>query len=90
MNAQHYRNVAAMSREELVQRVDVVKLYQNLVDGVNSGLAQFERIKRLAVLPKHVTLRRTPGGETMLRRRQAIERGWQHVVDRIYAVAARD
>jgi len=82
--------LAPGSHEELVQRVDVVQLYQTLVDRVNSGLAQFERIKRVAVLPKTVALARTPGGQTMLRRRQAIERSWQHIVDRIYATGARE
>jgi hypothetical protein len=42
------------------------------------------------VLPKKVALARTPGGQTMLRRRQAIERSWQHVVDRIYATGGKE
>jgi long-chain acyl-CoA synthetase len=78
------------SAEELVQRADVVQLYQKLVDELNAGLAQFERIKRLAVLPEHARLFRGPAVMTMLRRRQAIELRWQHVVDRVYANAGKD
>jgi long-chain acyl-CoA synthetase len=90
--AAHVRDegLAPGSPDELVQRVDVVQLYQNLVDRLNSGLAQFERIKRLALLPRTVTLARHAGGQTMLKRRQAIERSWQHIVDRVYASGAKD
>jgi long-chain acyl-CoA synthetase len=84
------QGLAPGPHEDLVQRVDVVQLYQNLVDRLNSGLSQFERIKRLAVLPKTVALLRTRGGQTMLKRRKAIERSWPHIVDRVYANAARD
>ncbi len=78
------------SREELVQRADVVQVYQNLVDRLNGGLSQFERIKRLALLPKDVTLPRGGGGQTMLKRRRAIELQWKHLVDRMYANSGKD
>ena len=82
--------LAPGSHEELVQRADVVQLYQNLVDDLNSGLAQFERIKRLALLPEATTLARSRGSQTMLQRRLAIERSWQPVVDRVYATGGKD
>ncbi len=78
------------SAEELVPRADVVQLYQKLVDELNAGLAQFERIKRLAVLPEHARLFRGPAVMTMLRRRQAIELRWKRVVDRVYANAGKN
>ncbi len=69
----------------LVRRADVVQLYQNLVDGLNSGLAQFERIKRIALVPTTRGLCRERGGATMLGRRRAFELEWKTLVDRVYA-----
>ena len=41
-------------RDELVVRPDVVSLYQEIVDALNRELSQFERIKRIALLPARV------------------------------------
>ena len=76
--------------DELVQRADVLRLYQNLVDRLNAGLAQFERIKRLALVPTTETLSRSPAGDTMLARRAAFELQWKSIVDRVYATGAKD
>ncbi len=75
------------AEDALVQRADVVQLYQNLVDGLNSGLAQFERIKRVALVPTTRGLCRERGGATMLARRRAFELEWKPIVDRLYAGA---
>jgi long-chain acyl-CoA synthetase len=76
--------------DELVRRADVLHLYQDLVDGLNAGLAQFERIKRLALVPTTETLSRAPGGDTMLARRAAFELRWKSIVDRVYVTGAKD
>ena len=39
------------TREELITRPDVLALYQEIVDALNRELSQFERIKRIALLP---------------------------------------
>src|SRR5262245_35730023 len=43
-------------RTELVTRRDVVALYQEVMDALNRGLSQFERIKRIALLPREFTI----------------------------------
>ena len=35
-------------------RADVLALYQEIVDALNRDLSQFERIKRIAILPRRV------------------------------------
>ena len=42
------RATRGRDREQLVKRPDVVALYQEIVDGLNRELSQFERIKRVA------------------------------------------
>ena len=46
----------AGEREQLVKRPDVVALYQEIVDGLNRELSQYERIKRVAILPREFTI----------------------------------
>ena len=41
---------------DIVTRPDVVALYQEIVDGLNRELSQFERIKRIALLPSEFTV----------------------------------
>jgi long-chain acyl-CoA synthetase len=72
-------------RAELVGRADVIALYQELVDSVNHGLAQFERIKRFAVLPEEFSIERGELTPTMKVRRRAVEERWRPVIEEMYA-----
>jgi long-chain acyl-CoA synthetase len=71
-------------RAEVVSRADVVALYQELVDGVNQGLAQFERIKRFAVLPEEFSIERGELTPTMKVRRRAVEDRWRALIEGMY------
>ena len=69
----------------LVQRADVREMYQSVIDGINVELAQFEKIKRFAVLPTEVTVE---GGEltpTMKLRRSIVEERWAAVIEQLYS-----
>ncbi len=48
------------SREELVTRADVLGLYQEIVDALNRDLAQYEQLKRIALIPAEFSVM---GGE---------------------------
>jgi long-chain acyl-CoA synthetase len=71
-------------REELIRRPDVLKLYQEAVDAANRGLAQFEQVKRFALLPKEFTIE---GGEltpTLKVKRRVVEERYREVVEGLY------
>jgi long-chain acyl-CoA synthetase len=73
------------SREELVARPDVIALYDEVVHALNRDLAQYEQIKRLALLPIELSI---AGGEltpTLKVRRRVIEERWQDTIERLYA-----
>jgi long-chain acyl-CoA synthetase len=72
-------------RERLVKRGDVVALYQELVDGLNRDLAQFERIKKIAVLPRDFSITTGELTPTMKVRRRAIEENWRDVIEALYS-----
>jgi long-chain acyl-CoA synthetase len=79
------QGVAFESREELLRHPRVVKRYQSTLDAVNATLAQFERIKRFALLPAEFTMERGELTPTMKVRRAVVEERWRVVIDNLYA-----
>jgi long-chain acyl-CoA synthetase len=71
-------------RERLVTRDDVLALYQELVDGMNRDLAQFERIKKIAVLPREFSIAAGELTPTMKVRRRSVEERWRDVIEEMY------
>ena len=71
-------------RDELVTRPDVVALYQEIVDALNHDLSQFERIKRIAVLPSEFTIETGELTPTMKVRRRVVEDRWREQIEVLY------
>jgi long-chain acyl-CoA synthetase len=82
------KGVAFVSRAELVARPEVARRYQEILDAVNVTLAQFERIKRFAVLPTEFTMERGELTPTMKVRRAVVEERWRGVIEGLYASRA--
>ncbi len=74
--------------DELVRRPDVIALYQAIVDEVNLGLAQFERVKKIALLPEEFSIARGELTPTMKVRRRAVEQRWSDIIEGLYAEPA--
>jgi long-chain acyl-CoA synthetase len=70
--------------DALVARPDVVAIFQALVDRVNEGLAHFEQIKKLAVLPEEFTIERGELTPTMKVRRRVVEERWRTMIEELY------
>ena len=76
---------ASGSRDQLVARADVQAIYQAILDDINVNLAQFERVKRFALLPREMTVE---GGEltpTLKIRRKIVEQRWAAVIEHLYS-----
>jgi long-chain acyl-CoA synthetase len=72
------------TREALVVREDVISLFNEVVEPLNRDLAQFERLKKMALLPAEFTIATGELTPTLkLRRRVVLER-WQAVIDALY------
>jgi len=76
--------VQAATRAELVGKLEVQRLYQDIIDRLNQSLAQFERVKRFAVLPSEFTMERGELTPTMKVRRQVVEERWQELIEKLY------
>jgi long-chain acyl-CoA synthetase len=76
---------AGGDRASLVARADVISLYQEIVDALNHELAQYEQIKKMALLPTEFTV---DGGEltpTLKVKRRVVESEWREVIEELYA-----
>jgi long-chain acyl-CoA synthetase len=72
-------------RATLVARADVVALYQEIVDGLNHELAQFERIKRIALLPSEFSIESGELTPTLKVKRKVVEDKWRQQIEALYA-----
>ncbi len=72
-------------RADLVKRADVLALYQEIVDGLNGELAQFERIKKIRLLPREFSVQSGELTPTLKVKRKVVEQNWRDEIDAIYA-----
>ena len=79
----------SQSRADLVRRADVVALYQEIVDALNLDLSQFERIKRIAILPSEFTVESGELTPTLKVKRKVVEERWKGEIDKLYGADAR-
>jgi long-chain acyl-CoA synthetase len=82
------KGVPFASREELVQRPEVVALYEKLIEEMTPDLAQFEKIKKIALLPREFTLEAGELTPTLKVKRRVVEEKFKDVIDRLYGGAA--
>ena len=66
-------------------RADVLALYQEIVDALNRELSQFERIKRIALLPREFTIESGELTPTLKVKRKVVEERWRDEIEALYA-----
>jgi long-chain acyl-CoA synthetase len=72
------------TRAELARRADVLALYQELVDALNRELAQFERIKKLAVLSTEFSIDSGELTPTLKVKRKVVEERYRDTIEELY------
>jgi long-chain acyl-CoA synthetase len=72
-------------RTALVTRPDVLALYQEIIDALNRDLAQFERIKRIALIPAEFSIESGELTPTLKVKRKVVEERWRDVIEKLYA-----
>jgi long-chain acyl-CoA synthetase len=76
------------TREELVRREEVVAWYQELVASMTGDLAQFEKIKKIALLPRELTQEAGEITPTLKVKRRVVEERYKALIDDLYRGAA--
>ena len=72
-------------RDALVVRPDVVALYDEVIDALNRDLSQFERIKKVRLLPREFSIESGELTPTLKVRRKAVEQNWRAAIEALYA-----
>ena len=73
------------TREELIARGDVIALYQEIIDALNRELSQYERIKRIALLPREFTVESGELTPTLKVKRKVVEEKWKEQIEALYS-----
>lgn len=78
------KGVPFTSREELIARPEVVELYDRTVRDLTAHLAPFEKIKKLALLPREFSLETGELTPKLSVKRRVVEQKYKDVIDRLY------
>jgi long-chain acyl-CoA synthetase len=81
------RGMTVGGREALVRRKEVVDHYIGLVDQMTTDLAQFERIKKIALLAKEFTQESGELTPTLKVKRRIVEERYRATIDAMYEAA---
>jgi long-chain acyl-CoA synthetase len=76
-------------RSDLVQRADVLALYQEIIDGLNRELSQFERIKKIALLPTEFSIESGELTPTLKVKRKVVEQRYRDTIESLYSEESR-
>ena len=68
-------------------RADVLALFQEIVDALNRELSQFERIKKIALLPAEFSIESGELTPTLKVKRKVIEERWKKDIEALYSNA---
>jgi long-chain acyl-CoA synthetase len=72
------------SHEELSQDSNVIKLVQNELIPLTAGLAEYERIRRIALLPEELTIDNGELTPTLKVKRRVIDEKYEELIERLY------
>jgi long-chain acyl-CoA synthetase len=82
------KGLFSTSREDLVQKPEVVAHYQKLVGDLTPDLAPFEKIKKVTVVPKEFSIETGELTPTLKVKRRVVEERYKGLIDRMYQGAA--
>jgi long-chain acyl-CoA synthetase len=80
-------NVAFSSREELVTKPQVRALYHGIIEELNANLAQFEKLKKLLIVPDEFTIANGFLTPTLKLKRRVVEERYRKQIEELYATA---
>jgi len=83
-------NLIFTSNADLVGHPHVQKLYEEIVNQVNRNLAQFEKLKKVLVLPEELSVEHGTLTPTLKLRRRKVEERYREMIEKMYAEAAKE
>jgi long-chain acyl-CoA synthetase len=82
--------IAFGSNAELAANPKVQELYEKIVGQVNHNLAQFEKLKKVLVLPEELSVEHGTLTPTLKLRRRKVEERYRELIDKMYTEAEKE
>jgi long-chain acyl-CoA synthetase len=82
--------ISFASRAELIADPKVQALYEDAIEQLNSGLAQYEKLKRVLLVADEFSIQTGELTPSMKLRRRAVEQKYKTQIDAMYAGAAAE
>jgi long-chain acyl-CoA synthetase len=82
------KGISFASREDLTGRSEVQLHYRELIASLTTDLAQFEKIKRIVLLPREFSLEAGELTPTLKVKRRIVESKYKDLIDRMYEGSA--
>jgi long-chain acyl-CoA synthetase len=79
------QGISTASRKEMVRSAKVQGLYQAIVDELNENLAQYEKLKKVLVLPEELSIADGTMTPSMKLRRRHLEERYRRQIEAMYA-----
>jgi len=83
-------NVQFASRQELVEDPKIRALYQNIVHQANSKLADFEKLRKVFLIPEELRVEDGMLTASMKLRRRVVEEKYKHLIEKTALAGASD
>ncbi len=81
------KGIKVTSRSELCSHPRIIDLFERQIAGLTPDLAQYERVKKIALLENELTIEGAELTPTMKVKRRVVDEKYRDVIDRIYAEA---
>ena len=81
------KGIEAGTHEELCRHPRIIDLFERQIAAMTPDLAQYERVKRIALLPHELTIESGEMTPTLKVKRRVIDEKYRAVIDRLYAEA---
>jgi long-chain acyl-CoA synthetase len=78
------------SREELVNSAAVQDLFRGIVEEVNANLAQFEKMKKILIIPDEFTIANGALTPTLKLKRRVVEERYRKQIEELYLSAGTE
>jgi long-chain acyl-CoA synthetase len=81
------KGIDATTHEELCRHPRIIDLFERQIASLTPDLAQYERVKRIALLPHEMTIESGELTPTLKVKRRVIDEKYRDLIDRLYAEA---
>jgi len=86
----HQNGIEFRSHADLIGNPKVQALYKGIVASLNNNLAQFEKLKKVLVLPEELSVADGTLTPTLKLRRRNVEERYRELIDKMYTDAATE